>query len=183
MRISRYHRYKKPQFEISYRVNTQITVPEVQIISDEEGNLGVKSIAEARQMALERGMDLVEVSPKASPPVCKLINYGKFKYEKEKELKRQKAHQKKIEIKGVRLSLRIGAHDFDVRKNQMIKFLNDGDKVQIEMTLRGRERQHFNLAEEVFKNLLETVKQEVPVRVEQGLTRQAGHLTMIIAKA
>lgn len=183
MRISRY-KPKKQTFEINYRVNNQIASPEVRVIDEAEASLGVMSRDAALNLALERGLDLVEVSPKAVPPVCKLIDYGKFKYEKEKELKRQKAHQKKVEIKGVRLSLRIGQHDFDIRKNQAVKFLNDGDKVQIEMILRGRERRNFELAKEVFNNFLEMVKKEVTIRIEQALTKQqAGHLTMIIAKA
>ena len=183
MRISRY-KPKKAQFDISYRVNQQITSPEVQVISDEEGNLGKMTREAALAAAHERGLDLVEVSPKANPPVAKLINYGKFKYEKEKELKRQKAHQKKVEIKGIRLSLRIGQHDFDIRKNQAVKFLNDGDKVQVEMILRGRERRNFELAKEVFNKFLEMVKAEVTVSIEQDLTKkQAGHLTMIFTKA
>src|SRR3989344_8177687 len=182
MRISRY-KSRKPIFEINYRVNNQIIAPELRIIDENDESLGVMPRERALEIAEERGMDLVEVSPKAEPPVCKLINYGKFKYEKEKELKRQKAHQKKVEIKGVRLSLRIGEHDINVRKNQAIEFLNDGNKVQLEMILRGRERQYFNLADEVFKNFILEIKKEVAIRIEQPLSRQAGHLTMLVAKA
>ncbi len=182
MRISRY-KSRKPVFEINYRVNAQIAAPELRIIDENDESVGVMTRAAALALAQERGMDLVEVSPKAEPPVCKLIDYGKFKYEKEKELKRQKAHQKKVEIKGVRLSLRIGEHDVEVRKNQAIDFLNDGNKVQLEMILRGRERQYFGLADEVFKKFIESIKTEVTIRVEQPLSKQAGHLTMLIAKA
>ena len=182
MRISRY-KSRKPVFEINYRVNQQITAPELRVIDEDEGSLGVMTNAAAVALAIERGLDLVEVSPKAEPPVVKLINYGKFKYEKEKELKRQKSHQKKVETKGVRLSLRIGEHDMLVRKNQAIDFLNDGNKVQLEMILRGRERQYFGLADEVFKNFILEIKKEVAIRIEQPLSRQAGHLTMLVAKA
>ena len=138
---------------------------------------------QALTLARERELDLVEVSPLANPPVAKILDFNKFKYEEEKERRREKAKQKKIEIKGVRLSLRISKHDTETRMVQAQGFLNDNDKVRIEMILRGRERQHKDLAEKIIQDFISALHQTIPVKVEQGISAQGGKLSTIIVKA
>lgn len=187
MRISRrrFHRRIKvePRLQQRYRVNEWIRVPEVRLVDETGGHHGVVPTAQALALARERGLDLVEVSPLANPPVAKIVNYSKLKYEEGKERKREKARQKKVEVKGVRLSLRISKHDTETRLSQAQKFLGDDDKVRIELILRGRERQHKDLAEKIIRDFITQVNQTTPVKVEQGTTAQGGKLSTIIAKA
>ncbi|MDO8593115.1 MAG: translation initiation factor IF-3 [bacterium] len=177
-----YHR-PKPDFEEKrFRVNQQIRVPEVFLIDDSGQSVGVMPTAKALALALEAGMDVVEVNPKANPPVVKIIDYGQFKYKKEKEAQKQKVKQKKVEIKGIRLSVRISQHDFDFRLDQARKFLGRGDKLKLELILKGRERQHPDKAEETMKKFYHLLK-ETPglnVEIEQGLTKQGGRFNVIV---
>ncbi len=183
MRISRHRRnFQVRVEEPRYRTNEQITSPDVRVIDETGANIGVLSTIEAIATARERGLDLVEISPKAEPPVVKFINFTQFKYEKQKEARVQRAHAKKVEVKGVRLSVRIGAHDLEVRRKQALDFLIDGHKVQLEIVLRGRERQHSDLAEKVMRGFFESLKTEVGVKIEQPFSKQGGRLTMLIAR-
>jgi len=135
--------------------------------------------SEALAIAKERGLDLVEISPKASPPVCKVMDFGKFQYQKSKEDRLHKAKQKKIEVKGIRLSVRTDEHDLDFKKNQAEKFLTKGSKIKIEITMRGREKAHQDLAR---KNLEEFIKTlSVPNKIEQEIKRYPGGFNTIIA--
>lgn len=151
------------------------------MLIDEQGNkLGIVPIAEAQQMAIDQEVDLVEVSTGSNPPVCKLIDFGKYQYRKDKAERKQKARQKKVEIKGIRLTLKIGKHDIDVRLKQATKFLDQGDKVKIEMMLRGREKAHFDLAKEIFHNFHTSLGESIVV--EQPVMRKGAKLISIIAK-
>ncbi len=183
MRIHR-HRSRQPKYKTpQYQVNERIRAPEVRVVDDEGNALGVLETSKALEIAKSKEMDLVEVSPKADPPVCKILDYGHFKYQKEKEAKKQKAQSKEVELKGVRLSFRIGAHDFDVRVNQAIKFLDKGNKVKVELPLRGRERAHKNVAEALANRFLTKIGETHELRVEQALKYQGGRFTVIIAKS
>ncbi len=182
MRIHR-HRVRKPKYDVpTYRINDEITVEEVRVIGAEDESLGVMKTVAAITKAVAEGFDLVEVSPKAVPPVCRFIDYGAFKYQKEKEARKAKAQSKEVEIKGIRLTVRIGAHDFDVRKEQAFKFLERGDKLKLEMVLRGREKAHSNLGREVMEKFVEAIKVKYPVRIESPFSAQGGRLTMIVAR-
>jgi len=118
----------------------------------------------------------------AQPPVVKIVDYSKLRYQEEKERRKERAKQKKIEIKGIRLSLRIGEHDTEVRVNQAKKFLEQGDKVKVEVILRGRERQHTHLAKSNIDKFIEAVKAAVPIMIEQPISMQGGRLSVLIAK-
>ncbi len=183
MRISR--RKRKPQQQrVIYPVNERIREPKLRVISDEGGeHLGILSTDEALKIAKERKLDLVVIQPKAEPPVAKLIDFGKYKYEKEKEARKQKSKAKNVEVKGVRLSVRIGQHDIDVRKEQAKKFMNKGDKVKVEIILRGREKRHGEVASQVIESFINELKEEMELKIEQPITRQGGQLTSIISKA
>lgn len=186
MRISRHRRFhprEEPTFQHKYRVNHFINVPELRVIDENGINAGILPTHKALALAEERGFDLVEVNPVASPPIAKILNYGQFKYEKEKELKKQKSRSKEVEIKGVRLSTRIGAGDRAVRLKQATEFLQEGNKVKVEIILKGRERQFAHLANEVILQFVESVKQIIPCHIEQDLTRQGGKISLVIAKS
>ncbi|MDD4901443.1 MAG: translation initiation factor IF-3 [Patescibacteria group bacterium] len=177
-----YHRPRPDFQEKRFKVNQQIRVPEVFLIDESGQGLGVMPTSKALALALEAGLDVVEVNPKAQPPVVKIIDYGQFKYRKEKEAQKQKVKQKKIEIKGIRLSVRISQHDFDFRIEQARKFLARGDKLKLELVLKGRERQHPEIAEEMMKKFYHLLK-ETPsfnVELEQGLTKQGGRFNIVV---
>lgn len=184
MRISRHRRTWRPRvIEPTYRANEQIRVPEVRVIDEEGQNVGVMPTPQAIALAREREMDLVEVFPKAVPPVCRVTNYGQFKYQKEKEARKQKAHAHKVEVKGVRLSVRIGEHDREVRRQKSFDFLREGDKVQVEMILRGREKAHSDLAQKVMEDFAASLNTpEMATKIEQPFQRQGGRLTLVVAR-
>ncbi len=182
MRIHYRRRFQpKPQAQI-YRVNAQITAPEVRVIDDEGKFLGVLQTPEAISLAHERELDLVEVSPKELPPVCKFIDYGAFKYQKEKEKRAQKAHAKKVDVKGIRLSVKMGAHDLEVRKNQALGFLKDGDKLKLEIMLRGREKAHGEIAFQRIEEFIRQLEETYQLFIEQPVTRQAGNVSAIVGR-
>lgn len=117
------------------------------MVIDENGKpLGALPVSEALAMAMDRGLDLVEVAPKASPPVCRILDFGAYAYQQEKAYQKQRAHQKRVEVKGVRISFQMGEHDQEVRKSQSRKFLSEGHKVRLEMILRGRQNAHKDRA-------------------------------------
>lgn len=182
MRIHR-HRVRKPKYDVpEYRINEEITAESVRVVGAESEPLGVMKTTAAIVKAQAEGFDLVEVSPKAEPPVCRFIDYGAFKYQKEKEARKAKAQSKEVEIKGIRLTVRIGAHDFDVRKEQAFKFLERGDKLKLEMVLRGREKAHSALGREVMTKFVEALKTKYEVRIESPFSAQGGRLNMIVAR-
>lgn len=183
MRIHR-HRQQKPKYKIhNYLLNARIKAEKVRVFDDEGTALGVIPTEEALALAQAKELDLVEVSPKADPPVCKILDFGQFKYQKEKEAKKQRAQSKEVDIKGVRLSVRIGDHDFNVRLGQALKFLERGDKVKIELPLRGRERAHRNVAQKVVERFIASIRETYEIRIEQHIAYQGGRMTAIVARA
>jgi len=183
MRIHR-HRLRKSSLNVQkYYANDRIRSPEVRVIDENEQMLGVMTLEKALALAAQKELDLVEVSPLAVPPVCKILDNGQFKYQKEKEARRQKAQSKEVEIKVIRLSVRIGAHDMEVRQNQAAKFLDRGDKVKIDLPMRGREKAHKDVAQEVINLFVTGLKKTYQLRTEQEITYQAGRFSTILAKA
>jgi translation initiation factor IF-3 len=180
--MRRTFRKPKPKEEKKFRVNLQITLPEVFVIDEAGESLGVMPIAEAIRLAEEAELDLVEVNPHDNPPVTKILDYGQFRYQVEKKMQQQKAKQKKIDMKEVRLSIRIGDHDFNTRVDQGHKFLAKGNKLKITVTIKGREKQHPEKAEETlnryFKQLEALV--ETPLVVEEPLTKLNGRFSIVV---
>ena len=154
----------------SLRTNEQITASEVRVISSSGKQLGIISIREALYHAEDEGFDLVEVSPDAKPPVCKIVDYGKLKYKEQKSKKEAKKKQKTIEVKEIKLRPGINKHDYEVKIKALSKFIADGNKVKVSMRFRGREMEHQNLGMELLKKLTEEVsgyaKIEVPPKSE-----------------
>ncbi|MCU0680405.1 MAG: translation initiation factor IF-3 [Planctomycetes bacterium] len=181
MRI-KWQRAKPVQEKPLFKANLQITSPDVFLIDENGEQIGKISTREAISRADELGMDLVEVNPKSNPPVAKIADLGQLKYEKEKKIHKQKVQQKKVEIKNIRLSLRIGQHDTDLRISQAAKFLSRDDKIKLEIVLRGRERQHAPRAQEIMLAFVKKLREtpNLKVELEQPLTRQGERFTIIL---
>ncbi|MCX6765786.1 MAG: translation initiation factor IF-3 [Candidatus Moranbacteria bacterium] len=162
-----------------HRANERIRAWKVLVIDETGKNLGEMDTQEALALARERELDLVEVFPKADPPVCRLMDFGKFQYQQSKQDRLAKAKQKKVELKGIRIGLRTDEHDLTFKRNQAEKFLNKGSKIKIEILLRGREKAHPNLARE---SLLKFIKQiQTPHRIEEEIKRFPEGFNTIIA--
>ncbi|MFH1661760.1 MAG: translation initiation factor IF-3 [Candidatus Falkowbacteria bacterium] len=180
--MRRIWRKAKPINEKKFRVNQFIKIPEVFLIDENGDKIGVMETQKALTMAEEAGLDLVEVNPTARPSIVKIMDYGQFKYEKDKKEQKQKVKQKKTETKGIRLSVRISKHDFDFRIKQAKKFLEKGNKLKIELTLKGRERQHPEKVREIVNKFVDNLKEfeDLSIEVEQGLTKQGGRFNIIL---
>ncbi len=176
-------RKKKPKHvvKIFYRVNEKIRVPEVRVVSDDGEHIGVIPTDEARKMAKERELDLVEINPKARPPICKIIEYGQFKYQAEKEARNKMQSQKAGAVKGVRISARIGPGDKEIRLKQALKFFKQGNKVKVELIMRGRENAQRDRAFEIVKEFITDLKEFADVNVEQEVKRQGNKITALLA--
>jgi translation initiation factor IF-3 len=136
-----------------------IRVPEIRLIDDEGKQVGIVPIAQAQQMAREKDLDLVEISPTATPPVCKIMNYGKYVFQQKKKQSEAKKKQKVIVVKEVQFRPRIDEHDFDFKKNNVKRFLEHGDKVKAIIRFRGREMTHMELGKAVLDRLIADVKE------------------------
>jgi translation initiation factor IF-3 len=173
--------FKKSQ-QKSYRVNEEIQAPEVRVIDEEGKNLGIFPISQALELAAEKGLDLVEINPKAVPPITKILDYGKFLYQKEKELKKQKAKQKRIETKGIRLSLYISPHDTQTRLEQAKNFLKEDNKVEVEILLKGREHQFIGKAKEILNNFIKSLDAEIPTEIDQPLEVKKNRVSVVLRR-
>ena len=142
------------------RVNEQIRVREVRLIDDQGEQKGIVPTNEALRMARDLDLDLVEVSPNANPPVCKILDFGKYKFEQEKKLRDSKKNQKVLKLKEIRMQPKIGSGDLDTKAKHVQEFLNEGSKVKVTIRFRGRELAHTELGFDVLK--------EVEKRLEEG---------------
>ena len=138
-------------------INEEIVAKEVSVISEEGEQLGTMPISEALRIAEEHELDLVEVAPNASPVVCKIMNYGKYKYEQARKEKESKKKQKVVEVKEIRLSSTIDTHDFEFKAKNARKFLEDGNKVKITVRFRGREVNYAKMGEDVLNKFIEAL--------------------------
>lgn len=161
------------------RVNDMISVPSVRLIDAEGENHGVVSIKQALEMAVESGLDLVEISPHSDPPVCKILDFGKYKYEAQKRKNEARKKQKTIDVKEIKMRPNIDVHDYDVKMRAIHKFLGEGDKVKVTMRFRGREMAHQELGMKV----LERVRDDVGelAKVEQLPKLEGRQMIMVMA--
>lgn len=149
-------------------------------VIDEFGEqIGIIETAEALKTAQERGLDLVEISPKVNPPVCKIIDWGKYQYIQSKKKNENKKGQKKTEVKGIRFRPSTGEGDLEFKANQAKKFLEKGHKVKIQVILRGREKAFIEQAKEQIKGFIDKI--EFPVKIEQEVKQQGNLLHMLIS--
>ncbi|MFY9747739.1 MAG: translation initiation factor IF-3 [Acidobacteriaceae bacterium] len=139
------------------RINDRIRAREIRVIDENGEQLGILPPFEALKIARERGLDLVEVSPTAVPPVCRIQDYGKFLYEKEKSDRAAKKRQKVIVVKEVKFSVTIDDHDFETRRNQAIRFLKEGDKVKASLRFKGRQMAHRELGYAIINRLIQDI--------------------------
>ncbi|MFQ5939301.1 MAG: translation initiation factor IF-3 [Alphaproteobacteria bacterium] len=161
------------------RVNSAITAAAIRLIDERGANVGVVPREKALVMADEAGLDLVEISPQADPPVCKILDYGKFKYEAQKKRAVARKKQKVIEIKEIKLRPNINAHDYAVKMRSMVKFLGEGDKVKVTLRFRGREMTHTELGMKVLDRVRDDL--EELARVEQLPKMEGRQMTMVIS--
>lgn len=142
-----------PRKDDGPRINSDITTEKVRLV-DEDGEMkGVYALSKALELAEDAGLDLVEVSPNASPPVCKILDYGKYKYEQQKKANEARKKQKTVELKEVKISPRIEKNDYDVKMRNARRFLEDGNKVKVSMRFRGREMAHQDIGREIFDKI------------------------------
>jgi len=161
------------------RVNDKIRAREVRLVAPDGGQIGVKSIEEAKWLANELGMDIVEVAPDARPPVCRLMDYGKYKYEQSVRQREARKKQTRTIIKEVKFRPKIDDHDYAVKMRRAVGFLDEGDKVKVTLMFRGREITHPELGERILRRLVEDVKEHG--EVESGPKLEGRNMTMQIA--
>ena len=138
-------------------INEEIRDKEVRVIDTDGSQLGIMSARDAYKIALEKNLDLVKIAPQATPPVCRIIDYGKYRFEQSKREKEARKNQKTIDIKEIRLSLNIDVNDFNTKVKQAIKFLEGGDKVKVSIRFRGREMAHPELGTTIMQRFTESV--------------------------
>ena len=152
------------------QINEQIRDKEVRVVDSDGTQLGILPIRQAMDLADQRNLDLVKIAPQAKPPVCKIIDYGKFRFEQSKREKEQRKNQRIVEIKEVRLSLNIDTHDFETKKNHAVRFISEGNKVKASIRFRGREMGHPELGQEIMKRFADSMSEvanvEKPAKLE-----------------
>jgi translation initiation factor IF-3 len=141
-----------------HRINEMIQANEIRVIDDEKKQLGVLTPMQALAIAREKNLDLVEIAPQAAPPVCRIMDYGKFLYEVHKQEHASKKHQKQIQIKEIKFRPKISTHDYDFKMRHILGFLEEGNKVKVTVMLRGREKQKPELGIKILDKVLEQVK-------------------------
>jgi len=163
------------------QINEQIRDKEVRVIDSDGTQLGILPIEEALQLSIDRKLDLVKVAPQAKPPVCKIMDYGKYRYDLQKKEKeaRKKQKQNIVELKEIRLSTFIEEHDLMVKANNAAKFLKEGDKVKVSLRFRGRERDHVDVGQRVMQRFAEAISDAG--NVERAPLLEGRSLIMILA--
>ncbi len=161
------------------QINERIRFPEIRVIDSDGSQLGIITPAEALRVAEEKELDLVLVSETANPPVCRIMDYGKYKFEQEKKAREAKKKQHTADIKEVKMRYKIDEHDYNVRVNQAQRFLKAGDKVKATITFRGREIQHSNLAEELLARMAKDL-QDV-AEVQQTPKKEGRNMMMMLS--
>jgi len=162
-----------------FRINNRIRAPQVRLIDEDGGQLGIVSLREALAIAEERGLDLMEVAPNAVPPVCRIVDYGKFRYEQTKKDREARKNQKQAELKEVRLKPKTDDHDLEVKAKQARKFLLAGDKVKFTVRFRGREIFHPDIGREMLEQMAEELRDVATV--EQRPLMEGRALSLLLA--
>jgi len=161
------------------RINTQITVPTVRLVKEDGTMVGVTPIREALAMAADVGLDLVEISPNAEPPVCKILDFGKFKYEIQKKRNEARKKQKVIDVKEIKLRPGIDSHDYEVKMRAVTRFLEEGDKVKVTMRFRGREMAHGELGMAVLRRVQDQTADRA--KIEAHPRMEGRQMLMVLA--
>jgi translation initiation factor IF-3 len=154
------------------RVNERIRVREIRVIDDTGQQVGIMSPQQALAIAREKGLDLVEISPTASPPVCRIMDYGKFQYLEQKRQRQAKKHQKVIEVKEIKFRPKVDEHDYQFKKKHIERFLSEGDKVKATIFFRGREMAHPEIGRRILERLIDDL---ADVATPENMPRQEGN--------
>lgn len=177
-----YYKYEYKEHSIKKekpaRLNQQIRAKEVRLIDENDTQKGVVSIEEALDLANQAGLDLVEVSPHAKPPVCKILDWGKYTYQKTKQLQQGKKKQKSVSIKQIRFGLKIGEHDFNIKLKKIRDFLEDGHIVRVSAFFRGREMAHKELGHDLLKKVVDAASDISTV--DQPASMSGKQLTIVL---
>ena len=161
------------------KINERIRFPEIRVIDSDGSQLGIITPDEALKVAQERELDLVLVSETAKPPVCRIMDYGKYKFEQEKKAREAKKKQHTADVKEVKMRYKISEHDYQVRVNQDKRFLKSGDKVKATITFRGREIQHSNLAQDLLSRMATDLKELA--EIQQAPKREGRNMMMLMS--
>jgi translation initiation factor IF-3 len=161
------------------RINDAIRVPRVRLIGEEGQQLGITQTEEARTYAYGKGLDLVEVAAQADPPVAKVMDYGKYRYEQEQKAKQARKNQTQIHVKEIKLRPKIGIHDYETKKGHVIRFLNQRAKVKVTIMFRGREREHPDRGRDLLMRLAEEIKDLGTIETQPLL--EGRNMTMVLA--
>ncbi len=173
-------RFAQPERDTSGpRVNGAIRSREVQLIDTAGDNLGAMELATAQEMANEAGLDLVEVAPNSKPPVCKILDYGKYKYQEQKKAAEARKKQKIVEVKEIKLRPNIDTHDYDVKLRSMQRFFDEGDKVKVTLRFRGREMAHRDLGFQLLRRVKEDFEETTKVEAEPKM--EGRQMVMVLA--
>ncbi|MGD0567792.1 MAG: translation initiation factor IF-3 [Candidatus Sulfotelmatobacter sp.] len=154
------------------RTNDRIRAREIRVIDDEGGQIGIMPPFEALKLARSKNLDLVEISPTAQPPVCRIMDYGKYLYQQEKKEREAKKHQKTITVKEVKFRINVDDHDYETKKNHVLRFLDEGDKVKATIFFRGREMTRTGLGRQILERLIKDVE---PQSIVEFRPRQEGN--------
>ncbi|MFN3477797.1 MAG: translation initiation factor IF-3 [bacterium] len=165
----------------NYRINKEIRAPQVRVIDEQNRNLGIMSIKEALSLAEEKGMDLVEVSPNSDPPTCKIVDYGKFKYELVKKEKEAKKNQKKQELKEIKLKNKIDKSGLNLKIQTIKRILDEGDKVKVTLQLIGKSRATPEKYKYILQEILDSLQNE-KIKIEKEITIENFNIYTIIFK-
>ena len=160
------------------RINEQIRVREVRLIDDECEQKGIVPTIEPLRMAKEQELDLVEVAPQANPPVCKILDYGKYRFEQEKKLRDSKKNQKQLKLKEIRMQPKIGSGDLDFKSKHIQEFLTEGNKVKVTIRFRGRECAHTELGYDVLKEVLKRLNDEYVIEKQPAMEGRFMSMTL-----
>jgi translation initiation factor IF-3 len=161
------------------RVNDAIRVPRVRLIDENGGQMGIKTTDEAREYAYSKNLDLVEVAAQADPPVARVMDYGKYRYEQEQKAKLARKHQTQINVKEIKFRPKIGIHDYTTKKGHVERFLNQRAKVKVTIMFRGREREHPERGRDLLMRLAEEVKEIGTIELQPLL--EGRNMTMVLA--
>ncbi len=161
------------------RVNEQIRVPRVRLVDSDGSQVGIKTRDEALEYAHSKDLDLVEVAPNADPPVCRIMDYGKYRYEQEQKAKTARKHQSQINVKEIKLRPKIGVHDYETKKGHVVRFLNQKAKVKVTIMFRGREQTHPERGRDLLMRLAEDVKELG--QIESPPLQDGRNMVMVLA--
>jgi translation initiation factor IF-3 len=168
---------RRPEPQV--RINDAIRVPRVRLIGEEGQQLGITQTEEARTYAYGKGLDLVEVAAQADPPVAKVMDYGKYRYELEQKAKQARKNQTQIHVKEIKLRPKIGIHDYETKKGHVVRFLHQRAKVKVTIMFRGREREHPDRGRDLLMRLAEDVKELGLIETQPLL--EGRNMTMVLA--